>query len=56
MAEIEGAEDWLYGKGFDVTKQEYVVKIDSLRSVGNLIEARLAATSNGSVQSVCIEL
>ena len=35
------AEDWLYGDGFDSTKQQYTKKIDELRALGDPIELRL---------------
>lgn len=35
------AEDWLYGDGFDSTKQQYTRRIDDLRVVGDKIERRL---------------
>ena len=34
------AEEWLYGDGFDSTKQMYVRKIDELKVLGNPIEHR----------------
>jgi len=35
------AEDWLYGDGFDSTKQQYTRKIEELRAVGDLMDRRL---------------
>lgn len=40
------AEDWLYGDGFDSTKQQYTRKIDELRAVGDLMEKRLSEAEN----------
>ena len=36
------AENWLYGDGFDSTKQQYAKKIEELRLLGDPIEARLS--------------
>jgi len=36
------AEDWLYGDGFDSTKQQYTREIEKLRAVGDLLEKRLS--------------
>jgi len=35
------AEDWLYGDGFDSTKQQYAKKIEDLRMLGDPIESRM---------------
>jgi hypothetical protein len=43
---MNGAEDWLYGDGFDSTMQEYSSKLEGLRSVGNVIESRLWEENN----------
>jgi hypothetical protein len=43
---MNGAEDWLYGDGFDSTIQEYSGKLDGLRAVGNMIESRLWEETN----------
>jgi len=40
------AEDWLYGDGFDSTKQHYIRKLDELKAIGNPIENRLNEESN----------
>lgn len=40
------AEDWLYGDGFDSTKQMYVRKIDELKALGNPIEFRATDAAN----------
>lgn len=37
---LTSAEDWLYGDGFDSTKQMYVRKIEELKALGNPIENR----------------
>jgi len=41
QAKMTEAEDWLYGDGFDSTKQQYTKKIDELRALGDPIELRL---------------
>lgn len=43
---LSSAEDWLYGDGFDSTKQQYTRKIDELRAVGDLMEKRLTEAEN----------
>jgi heat shock 70kDa protein 4 len=40
------AEDWLYGDGFDSTKQQYTRKIEELRAVGDLLEKRSTEAEN----------
>ena len=39
---LTDAEDWLYGDGFDSTKQQYTRKIEELRAVGDVMEKRSA--------------
>ncbi len=41
QAKMTDAEDWLYGDGFDSTKQLYTKKIDELRALSDPIEHRL---------------
>lgn len=41
VAAMDSAEEWLYGDGFESTKQQYTKKIDALRGPANLIEFRL---------------
>ena len=43
------AEDWLYGDGFDSTKQQYTKKIEELRALGDPIEQRLHEEQVGIV-------
>lgn len=43
---IMEAEDWLYGDGFDSTKQEYGRRIDSLRAISDPIERRVTEAAN----------
>jgi heat shock protein 4 len=40
------AEDWLYGDGFDSTKQQYIRKLDELRAIGIPIENRVNEETN----------
>ena len=42
------AENWLYGDGFDSTKQQYAKKIEELRALGDPIEARLTEEQVGA--------
>jgi len=43
---LQSAEDWLYGEGFDSSKQEYSRKITELRAVGDKVEFRYAEEGN----------
>lgn len=43
---MNAAEDWLYGDGFETTKQEYARKIEEVRKVGNPIENRYNQSLN----------
>lgn len=38
--ELQWTEDWLYEEGDDVSKEEYVKKLDELKRIGDLIEQR----------------
>jgi hypothetical protein len=38
---MNDAEGWLYGAGFDSTKQQYELKIDGLKKLSDPIESRL---------------
>jgi len=43
---LTSAEDWLYGDGFDSTKQQYTRKIDELKVVGDVLEKRATEAEN----------
>ena len=39
------AEEWLYGDGFDSTKEEYIAQLDKLKAISNPVEYRLSEES-----------
>ena len=45
-SQMTAAEDWLYGDGFDSTKQNYVRRIEDLRKFGDPIENRYNEEQN----------
>jgi heat shock protein 4 len=45
-ADMEAAEEWLYGDGFESTKAEYMKKIDALKGPSALIEFRCSEEQN----------
>lgn len=51
-SQIEAAQEWLYGDGFDATKKDYVERLSALRALSDKFEFR---QSEKTKRSACVE-
>jgi len=45
-ADVDAAEDWLYGDGYEATKNQYIKKLDELLVQGKAMESRVWEENN----------